>query len=250
MQTAFDDDAIQRVDVAILVALSLEAAPLLESIRDRVQLKASSGLKISIGELAHRRVAIVTAGVGREAAIRAAQLTLEGHRPGLLVAAGLCGGLDLALQRGDVVCATSVARPSGEPLIAPDTAGVLNAEGLRRVQVVTADRVVETPEAKQELRASCGGDVVDMESWWIAEAAEAAATPWAVVRSVSDTASDQIPTDVAKLASVAHPARLAGAAARILFRRPSAIGDLAELREHACAAADRLAGQLVVMLGR
>jgi len=43
MQTAFDDDAIQRVDVAILVALSLEAAPLLESIRDRVQLKASSG---------------------------------------------------------------------------------------------------------------------------------------------------------------------------------------------------------------
>lgn len=250
MHSPFDDNGIQRVDAAVLVALSLEAAPLIEAARDRVQLKASSGLKITIGQIGPQRVAIVTTGVGRAAAVRGARLTLEGHRPGLLLAAGLCGGLDPALNRGEVVMAASVSRPSGDGLTPNEASGVLATDSVRHVRVVTADQVVESPEAKQQLRAVSGGDVVDMESWWIAEVAQAAGTPWAVVRSVSDTASDQIPTDVAKLASVAHPARLAGAAARLLFRRPSAIGDLAELREHACAAADCLAQRLVVMLGR
>ncbi len=250
MTSPFDDNAIERVDVALLVALSLEAAPLIEAVRERVQLKASSGLKITIGQIGHHRVAIVTTGVGREAAVRGAELAIEGHRPSLLIAAGLCGGLDPTLQRGDVVVAESVSRPSGPPLAAHHATAVLRSDGLPRVRVITADRVVETPESKQQLRDSSGGAVVDMESWWIAQAAESAAIPWTVVRSVSDTATDQIPTDVAKLASVAHPARLAGAAARLLFRRPSAIGDLAELREHACSAADRLAERLLLMLGR
>ena len=113
MRPAFDNTTIERVDVAILVALSLEAAPLIEAARDTLQLKTSSGLKITIGQMGHRRVAIVTTGVGREAAIRGGQLTIEGHRPGLLVVAGLCGGLDPALARGDVVVAETVARPCG-----------------------------------------------------------------------------------------------------------------------------------------
>ena len=250
MRPAFDNTTIERVDVAILVALSLEAAPLIEAARDTLQLKTSSGLKITIGQMGHRRVAIVTTGVGREAAIRGGQLTIEGHRPDLLVVAGLCGGLDPALARGDVVVAETVARPCGDTLTAHDPARLLDAAGLRRVCVVTADQVVETPEAKRQLRETSGGDVVDMESWWIAEVAEAAGTPWTVVRSISDTANDCVPSDVAKLASVAHPARLAGAAARLLFRHPSALGDLAELREHACGAAERRAERLVVMLGR
>ena len=77
MRPAFDNTTIERVDVAILVALSLEAAPLIEAARDTLQLKTSSGLKITIGQMGHRRVAIVTTGVGREAAIRGGQLTID-----------------------------------------------------------------------------------------------------------------------------------------------------------------------------
>jgi adenosylhomocysteine nucleosidase len=250
MNQAFDDNGFQKVDVAILVALALEATPLIEAVRNAVQLRSSSGMKITIGQLGHRRVAVVATGVGREAALQGARLAIEGHRPGLLVIAGLCGGLDPSLQRGDVVIATSVTKPNGQLLAVRDPAGCGIAADLRGAAVVTADHVVETPEAKQQLRESTDADVVDMESWWIADVAEAAGVPWTVIRSISDTASERIPTDVAKLASVAHPARLAGAAARLLFRRPSAIADLAELREHACSAADRLAKQLIPMIGR
>lgn len=244
------DESMHRVDVAILVALSLEAAPLLERLQDPVKLTASAGPKITLGQLQQRRVAVVATGVGKDAAIRGARLMIEGHRPGLVVAAGLCGGLASDLARGDVVVASSVTR-AGSPEHHPaELSAWLAAGGYRHVRVVTADRVVDTPEAKRDLRAATAADVVDMESWWIADVAEAEGTPWAVVRSISDTADERIPQDVAKLASLTHPARLAGAAARLLFSRPTAIADLAQLREHACSAADRLAEAFDVMLGR
>lgn len=250
MTPSLEDHDVQRVDVAILVALGLEASPLVDRLHNPIKLNTAAGLKIAIGQLKTRRVAVVTTGVGRDAAIRGTRLTIEGHRPGLLVAAGLCGGLDPALARGTVVLGTSVTRIGGRPLTSPDTTGLLNTTSLPAARVVTADRVVDTPEAKRDLREATEGDVVDMESWYIAEAAEAGGTRWAIVRSVSDTATERIAHDVAKLASVAHPARLAGAAARLLFFRPSAISDLAELREHACAAADRLAEAVDVILGQ
>jgi nucleoside phosphorylase len=250
MTSALDAQDTQAVDVAILVALGLEAAPLVDRLHNPIKLTAANGLKIAIGQLKERRVAVVTTGVGSDAAIRGTRLTIEGHRPGLLVAAGLCGGLAPDLERGRVVVGTTVMRPGGRPLAAPDLTGLLATARLRTASVVTADRVVDTPEAKRELRGATAGDIVDMESWYIAEAAEAAGTRWAIVRSVSDTADERIPPDVAKLASVTHPARLAGAAARLLFFRTSAISDLAELREHACSAADRLAEAVDVMLGR
>lgn len=244
------DDATHQVDVAILVALSLEAAPLLERLQDTVKLTASAGPKIVIGQLKQRRVAVVATGVGKDAAIRGARLTIEGHRPKLVVAAGLCGGLASDLGRGEVVVASSVTRVGGAERQPSQASGLLAVGGHRQVRVVTADQVIDTPEAKRNLRTATAADVVDMESWWIADVAEAEDTPWAVVRSVSDTADERIPQDVAKLASVTHPARLAGAAARLLFRRPAAIADLAQLREHACSAADRLAEAFDVMLGR
>ena len=250
MTPGLEDHDVQRVDVAILVALALEASPLVDRLHNPIKLNTASGLKIAIGQLKTRRVAVVTTGVGRDAAVRGTRVTIEGHRPSLLVAAGLCGGLDPALERGTVVFGTSVTRVGSRPLNAPDSSGLLATTSLPTARVVTADRVVDTPEAKRELREATEGDVVDMESWYIAEAAEAEATRWAIVRSVSDTATDRIPQDVAKLASVTHPARLAGAAARLLLFRPSAISDLAELREHACAAADRLAEAVDVMLGQ
>lgn len=244
------DDSTHQVDVAILVALSLEAAPLLERLQDTVKLTASAGPKITIGQLKQRRVAVMATGVGKDAAIRGARLTIEGHRPKLVVAAGLCGGLASDLARGEVVVASSVTRLGGAERQLSQASELLAVGRHRQVRVVTADQVVDTPEAKRDLRTATAADVVDMESWWIADVAEAEDTPWAVVRSVSDTADERIPQDVAKLASVTHPARLAGAAARLLFRRPAAIADLAQLREHACSAADRLAEAFDVMLGR
>jgi len=170
MTPVFDDDALRRVDVAILVALSLEATPLVEKLHDVVNLTAAAGLKITVGQLKERRVAVVTTGVGREAAVRGTQMTIAGHRPQLILAAGLCGGLAPDLRRGEVVIGQSVTRASGGSLTPIRTQGLLTTDGLRQVRVVTADSVVETPEGKRQLRAATDGDVVDMESWWIAEA--------------------------------------------------------------------------------
>ncbi len=248
-----------RVELAILVALTLEAEPLVASMAESVRLRAGRRT-ITVGTLGSRRVAVLAAGVGRDAARLGVQMLVEGHRPGALLAAGLCGGLDPGLPHGRVLLADEVVLAEGRPFVPDPLTGILeppdrpeeSAEAgeppISRGRVVTSDSVVATPQAKRDLRAECGAAAVDMESWWIAEAATEAEVPWASLRVVSDTAAERIPDDVAALAATAHPARLAGAAMRLLFRRPAAIGDFAELRERACQAADSLAAAMVRLL--
>ena len=233
----------EQVDIAIVVALALEARPLCERLGGAVRLRAADR-RVTVGQLGPWSLAVIEAGVGRAAAEQATQLVIDGHRPRqAIIAAGLCGGLDSAVPRSTI--------------IVPETLGRIGSADIRRIPplparpgdhqaatgglLVTGDAVVATPAAKQALHAATGAVAVDMESWWIAAVAARAGIPCHVVRAVSDTATESIAPDIATLATIASPARQAGAALRLAWRRPSAIGELAELREHAHHAADALA---------
>jgi nucleoside phosphorylase len=245
MQQAFEE-----VDIAVVVALPLEARPLCERLEAMVRLRAADR-RVTAGRLGSRALAIIEAGVGRTAAELATQLVIDGHRPRqAIIAAGLCGGLDPAIPRGAI--------------IVPDTLGHTDAADTRPLSplpprpgnrqppagglLMTSDTVVSTPAAKQALHAATGAVAVDMESWWIAAVAARAGLPCHVIRAVSDTAAESIPSDIAMLAAITSPARQAGAALRLAWRRPSAIGELAELREHAHHAADKLADYVSEMM--
>jgi adenosylhomocysteine nucleosidase len=276
MHPVFDTDSpwvddlsmIDRVDVAVIVALDLEAAPLRDRLEGAVRLQAGD-TSVAIGRLGSRSVAIAVAGMGMVAG-RATRKVIDGHRPTLVVAAGICGGLVPEVAAGTVVVADGVARgPKARPDVAAATSGTSNrspdapaevfafdAETLRRLSrppvhglVVTADEVVATPDAKRALAAATGAIVVDLESWWIVTESGRAGLPAAVVRAVSDTAATAIPADIARLAGMSHAMRRAGAAARLLWRRPAAIVELVELREQAHRAADRLAVHLAELIG-
>lgn len=237
----------EQVDIAIVVALPLEARPLCERLNGAVRLRAADR-RVTVGQLGARSLAVIEAGVGQTAAEQATQVVIDGHRPRqAVIAAGLCGGLDPAIPRATIIVpellgytGSTDTRPI-PPLPSPPSDRQATTGGL----LLTADAVIATPAAKQALYAATGAAAVDMETWWIAAVAARAGIPCHVVRSVSDTATESIASDIATLAAINSPARQAGAALRLAWRRPSAIGELAELRERAHRAADALADYLV-----
>ena len=255
---------IDRVDVAIVFALDLEAAPLRDRLQDAVRLQARD-TAVTTGRLGDRTVAIAVAGMGKVAA-RATRQVIDGHRPGAVIAAGLCGGL----ARGTLVVADRVAhvssakRPPAESsggtelitaaagpvgLTLPDPATLERLScAVARGLVVTADAVVATPDAKRMLADETGAIAVDMESWWIVDEALQSGRPVGVVRAVSDTVDTAIPADIARLAGMPHAMRRVGAAMRLLWRRPGAIVELAELRDQAHRVADDLAARLAELV--
>jgi 4-hydroxy-3-methylbut-2-en-1-yl diphosphate reductase len=106
--------------------------------------------------------------------------------------AGLCGAVDPSLRAGDIVLATELRSEDGTAIACPDSS--LLAEPLRRMglratsgTVYTASRILGRAE-RLALRDE-GVIAVDMESAWLAEAAN---RPVAVLRVVVDTADRRL----------------------------------------------------------
>jgi adenosylhomocysteine nucleosidase len=243
---------LERVDFAIVVALAIEAQPIGERLAGVVRLRAGDR-RVIVGRLGSRSVAVIEAGVGRAAAEQATQLVIDGHRPRqAIISAGLCGAVDPQLPRSAIIVPDSLGhsgsadtRPLPQLLVPPG-----NVQPTVSGLLMTCDTVVSTSADKYTVHAATGAVAVDMESWWIATVASRSNLPCHVIRAVSDTATESIPADIAALAAVSNPARQAGAALRLAWRRPSAIGELAELREHALQAAESLADYLVAIFDK
>lgn len=230
--------------LAFVMALELEAAPLRQRL-SAVTTFRPDGLTVSAGCLGRTPVAIVTGGVGMSAAARAARLVIDGHRPKRIVSAGLCGGLLPTLARDSVFIPDTVLSPDGSEGLPLEIPGPLRERGLvTGGTLVTSERVVCSPADKRILRDRLQAAAVDMESFGIAREAAARGVRMTVVRIVCDAVDDPIPEDIARLLACGTGARQAGAALRLAWRRPSALLELAELRERAHLAAERLTPML------
>jgi len=217
----------------------IEADAFARAATDVVEMDAA-GLTFHEGRVADRRVAWCVAGVGREAARRAARLLVDGHRPRLLVSAGFAGGLDSGLVRGAIVEPAAVRgeRATSRPL---ELAAAEQGGGT----IVTVDRIVRTPTEKAALAAATGAALVDMETLAIAEVAKDAGLPCRSLRVISDAAGDELPPDVTRLVAPQSGLRRAGAVIGMIGRRPRAAVDLWQLWERAVVDGRTLATALV-----
>jgi 4-hydroxy-3-methylbut-2-enyl diphosphate reductase len=105
---------------------------------------------------------------------------------------GCCGGLDPSLAPGEIVVADEVRGPDGaiHCSSAGVIAGMLRRRGFPvRVGPVVSSSKIVTGAERSELAAD-GAIAVDMETAWLAEAAEG--RPFAVVRVVLDTPTHEL----------------------------------------------------------
>lgn len=232
--------AANRAAMGIVFAVPIEADAFARRASGVTELEAG-GLVFREGRVAGRRVAWCVAGVGREAAARAARRLILGHRPRLVVSAGFAGGLAPDLVRGSLVRAAWITLPDGSHPLRLAHAAATNG---RDLTLVTTDQIVTTPTAKAELRTACGGDAVDMETFAVAEVAAAEGLPCSSLRVISDDASQTLPREVAMLARPQSAMRRLGAALGAIGRRPRAAADLWQLWEHAVVDGRTLAAGL------
>jgi len=151
-----------------------------------------------------------------------------------LVSFGLAGALDLRFDPGDLVLAESVIDPARRRF-AVDAAWRTRFDQATNDDFVCVgglvagtDRVLGTAEEKAALARETGAIAVDMESHWVAWAADNAGLPFLVVRAIVDRADQAVP-DVASAGIDADGRPRIWSVVGGLIRRPSAIGDVFRL---------------------
>ena len=135
-----------------------------------------------------------------EAAYEAVKARLAESRPGLILLAGLCGGLDPSLGAGSIILCRQVAQ-AGHEILEPDRLLLeevrksLNAAAQPFVfsRLLTVSVPAGTADEKRELWNEHGAGGVDMETYQVARAAREAGVRWLTVRSVIDTAGQNLP---------------------------------------------------------
>jgi nucleoside phosphorylase len=124
-------------------------------------------------------------------------------RPSVVVLAGFCGGLDPSIAAGGLILVRRVLA-DGQEEIEPDLAlfeaarRALRDRGRAFVssRVLTVDAPLSTRVAKTDLWNVHGAGGVDMETYWVAEAARSQGVPWIALRAVLDTAHESLPQAV------------------------------------------------------
>jgi adenosylhomocysteine nucleosidase len=179
--------------------------------------------------------------------LRAAELEARARSwrvPDVVVAAGACGALSPDLGSGDLVVPDTVLSGEGERLTTDPLPGLG-----RRGAVLTVDRVVETAEAKARMWLETGALAVDMESAIILAWARREGLGAAVVRGVSDCASEGVPVDLAGVVRTDGQVSR-GRAVRAVLARPRALGEALALRRGTAAALSAVAGALASVARR
>jgi nucleoside phosphorylase len=200
--------------LTVIAAMDLELALL------RRALQAESGV---VGDDTHRMESglaldLQVIGVGRKRAMaRVKELLTSRHRPsGLedvsgqrLLLLGFAGALDPTLRPGDLVLPTRYYRANGdfqgqgrEDFLEADKEMWRQAEAaaaqaglpVARGNSLTLDYLAATSEAKASLRRQYQADAVNMEDYWVAEAARDAGVAFLSIRSVLDAARHSLPS--------------------------------------------------------
>jgi adenosylhomocysteine nucleosidase len=137
-------------------------------------------------------------GPGLEAASRAAA-TLLARGARILVSFGFAGGLGAGLSPGALVLPRRVISADSKPLVA-DTASadsiafaLASALKISRGDLLSLDLVITTPADKAALAEASAAVAVDMESFAVARAADAAGVPFLVLRAIADPAGRALP---------------------------------------------------------
>ena len=191
-------------------------------------------------------VLLAACGIGK---VNAAALTqgLLTRGAAAVLFTGVAGGVDASLRVGDLVVAHDALQHDvdvtalgyeagqvpGEPpvwaadpalrdLVAAAAGEVADAEGVRLVvgRVASGDAFVADPRRVADLRRRFGASCAEMEGAAVAQVCARWGVPWAIVRSVSDTADHDAGVDFRAFTEVA--ARRAVAVVRGTIRRIAA----------------------------
>jgi adenosylhomocysteine nucleosidase len=182
-------------------------------------------------------IAVLITGVGRANAEASVRRFLAKNLPKLVLTCGFAGGLNPALKNGDVVFMTGYSALEER---------LANADAVR-ASFFTSPRIATTVAEKKQLWEKTGADVVEMESGAILAVCRESRIPCAMVRAISDTASEDLPLDFNRL-SKPDMSLDYGKLALAITKAPWKIFALVQLHKKTSFAAKQLADVLAKVI--
>ncbi|MFN3620192.1 purine phosphorylase [Sphingorhabdus sp.] len=170
--------------------------------------EALHGFMVRQVNLAEHNIVITCSGIGKVNAAMAAMMLVEHYHADLLLVVGTAG----KLSRRDEACFQIVeaiqgdygasrtsgfvhysagAWPIGEAHAEAFHAAHMPETGLPKVRIITSDCFVENADHGKRLHQALGGDIVDMETAAVAQAAARMDVPWAAIKATSDNADGE-----------------------------------------------------------
>jgi 5'-methylthioadenosine/S-adenosylhomocysteine nucleosidase len=216
--------------IGIISGVDVEAASFLHD--QMGEGEPHHGFAFRTAELAGKSIAITCSGIGKVNAAMAATILVEHYNVQLLLVIGTAGKLtdiqgdcfqiteavqgDYGASRNDGFAHYSAgAWPIGQAHIEPFYAAAMPDLGLPKVRIITGDAFVESADHGRRLHSHLGGDLIDMETAAVAQAAQRMGVPWAAIKATTDNADGEsvgdFQTNLKRAAQLA-----AGAAERMI----------------------------------
>ncbi|MEQ4531771.1 MAG: 5'-methylthioadenosine/S-adenosylhomocysteine nucleosidase [Mixta sp.] len=198
----------------IIGAMEQEVTLLRDKIENR-QTLSIAGCEIYTGTLNGVEVALLKSGIGKVSAAMGTALLLERCRPDFIINTGSAGGLAASLEVGDIVVSDEVryhdadvtafgyepgqmagcpaAFPADDKLIAAAERCIsqLNLHAVRGL-VVSGDAFINGAEPLARIRTTFPQAIaVEMEATAIGHVCHQFATPFVVIRAISDVADQE-----------------------------------------------------------
>ncbi len=189
--------------IGIVVALPEERVALVKVLH-KPKRRLVEGIPFYGGTLQGRPVCVVEGGMGTAAASRATRALITETAPSLVISAGFCGALRPEQKVADLVVSRQLCAAdeqglhqiplAGGELSAARLSAELQSKGLRTWQgtFVTTSRIVTKAAMAAELPEQLPVPVLEMESAAVAQVTAAAGVPFLGLRSISDTADEEL----------------------------------------------------------
>lgn len=198
-----EEKAFMIQHIGIITGVDAEAAALFPG--QSKDAEPLHGFLVRQVQFAGKNIAITCSGIGKVNAAMAAMMLAEHYNVQMLLVVGTAGKLsdidgdcfqiteavqgDYGASRHDHFAHYSAgAWPIGEEHIEPFRAMATPDIGLPKVRVITGDCFVESSDHGRRLHQALGGDIIDMETAAVAQAAARMNLPWAAIKATTDNA--------------------------------------------------------------
>ncbi|MDR3181489.1 MAG: hypothetical protein LBT89_00980 [Planctomycetaceae bacterium] len=247
------DNTIPCPDAGFVFALPIEGAGIIERLTQRRTTKGN-GRTFHSGRFANRRIVLIESGIGQEAARAAAEVLCDVFNPKCLCSAGYAGGLSQRLKKMTLCIPQQVVRLSDGAAL--DLTGSvpqrLDVQAAGVLTLLTADKPIALPDEKIRLGKKYDAELVDMETFAVAEVCRRRQLPFLPLRIIFDAVDEPLMPGTAALQnSTGHGfLRLAGTVLQLVAKRPATVIDILKMYQDAIKAREKLTKQIAGELKR
>ena len=204
--------------IGIIGAMESETAAIIRGM-EQVEAQVISGVRFVRGRWCGKDVVVATAGVGKVFAALCTEAMILSYRPDCIINTGVAGALDPALEIMDVVIAAQVVQHDMDTSPLGDPVGMIS--GINQVElpadeklikaftnaaekvgakaicgvVASGDQFIADQQKKNLIRGRFNASCCEMEGAAIGHVCYVNKVPFAVLRAISDGASEEAAMD-------------------------------------------------------